>query len=145
MYEPVLEAKLVASIRDRRKEIEKMVEELRDDIEYSVYRFYHGSFKTYHIQNKTIKAFALLLDLDPREGSVSIKTELVDIVYQGTGIEFKTEHNGRWLEVTGPILTTAFHVLHVLEMMLKHGLPEKVAGGFLEEGWGTVLYQYGMR
>src|SRR5207302_1777790 len=88
--------KLLLNIKQRLPQLEELLAEAEDHwgIEDSFYRFYHQSFKVYHLQHTTEKVCKTLQDLLP---SRSMNQWFSEIIAQGTGHEFEMSHNQDWL------------------------------------------------
>ncbi len=85
------------------------------DYEDPIYRFYHQSFKVFHLQSATEEIVAALQSLAPH---LALNEWFMEIVRQGTGKTFTEEMNSRWTQETRPIVEAFFHVRYFLE----HGL-----------------------
>lgn len=142
MYEELL----LKNIKDNLSDLEELLEKVIDHWgeEDYVYRFYHQSFKVYGIQGLTEEMHDALQKLSPRaENRVNKCYET--IVIEGTGKEFKPEHNQRWLEETRPMVEAYFHSKYFLEMAIKYGKELDEPPSTLPSGWAAVLYLYNMR
>lgn len=146
------DAELLANLKAALPELEKLLERASShwDYEDAVYRFYHQSFKVYRVQETTtaiVEALAKLLPEPLREvrGDQPLNDWFTEIVKQGTGHVFEVEHNGRWLEVTRPIIEAFFHARFFLEMAVKYAKEIDEAPKLLASGWAAVLYLYDMR
>ena len=51
------------TIKSRLSELEQLHSEMQQSYEDRIYRFYHGSFKVYDLQQDTIQAVALFRDI----------------------------------------------------------------------------------
>lgn len=110
--------------------------------EDSVYRFYHQSFKVYHIQELTLEAVATLQSLAPTR---PLNDWFMQIVREGTGKSFAREDNENWIAVTRPVLEAFFHARYFLEMAVKYGKSLDRPPQVLPSGWAAVLYLYKLR
>jgi hypothetical protein len=111
--------------------------------EDGVYRFYHQSFKVFHLQESTLEIVAALRGLAPH---LRLNAWFLQIVDQGTSRKFDmNRRNDYWLEETRPILEAFFHARHFLEMICKYGRALKEPPMAMPSGWATVLYLYGLR
>jgi hypothetical protein len=121
---------------------------LRDDFatqwgdEDGVYRFYHQSFKVYGLQRSTLAIVQALQALAPDR---ELNKWFAQIVADGTGKRFESEHNKRWLEVTRPMVEAFFHARYFLEMALKYGNELDAPPRTLPSGWAAFLYLYNLR
>jgi hypothetical protein len=163
------EKQLLANIRQRLPELKRLLGTINEHwgMEDGVYRFYHGSFKVFGLQDLTLKVVDALLGLAPQE---FLDSQFLSIVLEGTGKEFAAEMNANWAEATRPILEAFFHARYFLEMVCKYGeqaaeleeslrrLAEIIArrktekppyplfeGEALSSGWAAVLTLYGLR
>ena len=107
-----------------------------------VYRFYHQSWKVFDLQDLTAAAVGRFRALMP--GRV-LNDWFEQIVTEGTGKKFATEHNARWLEVTRPIVEAFFHARYFLDMISKYGRRLRTPPAMLPSGWAAVLYLYNLR
>jgi hypothetical protein len=144
-----LETTLLENIFAFREDIANTISDLRM-YEDGIYRFYHHSFKVYYLQDATLKMLELFKKIMPER---EINHSLITIIDEGTGKNFKLEHNDNWLFYTRPIVEAFFHAKHFLECLSscvkiaiefneseKKTLPE-----ILPYDYATVLYLYGMR
>src|SRR5260370_19433769 len=94
---------LLDAIKERLPELESLLFQFRSDYEDRMYRFYYQSFKVYGLQESTRKA----ADLFERIGAAN-ESKLCDwfqdIVAEGTGTDFKVDHNQNWKPHTRPIV-----------------------------------------
>jgi hypothetical protein len=68
-----------------------------------------------------------------------------DIVKNGTGQEFRDEHNEHWPESTRPMLEAFFHARYFLEMVCKYGKQLNEPPTIIPSGWASVLYLFNLR
>ncbi len=108
----------------------------------AVYRFYHQSFKVFHLQESTVRIVDHLRALAPER---ELNAWFLQIVAEGTGKSFTLADNRRWLEATRPILEAFFHARFFLEMAAKSGRELMHPPSFLPSGWAALLYLYGLR
>ena len=107
-----------------------------------VYRFYHHSFKVYHLQEQTLEIVKALQLLAP---NLPLNKEFMAIVREGTGKIFTMKDNRNWQAVTRPILEAFFHARFFLEMAIRYGKELRVPPGTLPSGWAALLYLYNLR
>jgi hypothetical protein len=140
----VEEAKLLAMIQKQIPELTALWETVSDHWGYEdhIYRFYHQSFKVFGLQSLTLKIIEALQHLAPH---LSLNAWFMQIVSDGTGREFSTEMNERWLEVTRPIVEAFLHARYFLEMVCKYGKELTEPPQSLPSGWAAVLELYGLR
>lgn len=135
---------LLETIKTRLSELEQLDSEMQQSYEDRIYRFYHGSFKVYDLQQDTIQAVALF-----RSIGQSINGQLCawfeDIVAAGTGIKFAGEHNKDWSRYTRPQVEAFLHAKYFVEMMVKHGRAMDQVSHVLPSGWAAILELYGQR
>jgi hypothetical protein len=138
------EVKLLFNIRDALPQLEQMWQQANNHWGYEdpVYRFYHQSFKVYHLQKDTAEIVKALGDLAPH---LPMNPWFRQIVREGTGEQFSPEVNQRWPEATRPILEAFFHARYFLEMVCKYGKELNEPPDSLPSGWAAVLYLYGLR
>ncbi len=111
-------------------------------IEDGFYRFYHQSFKVYHLQRATAEICKALQDLWPDR---SMNRWFCEIVAQGTGREFEMSRNQDWLRHTRPIVEAFFHAHYFLKLAVKYGKELETAPDCLPSGWAAVLYLFDLR
>jgi hypothetical protein len=137
------EAALIENLRERRPELSTLLDSSSSHWGYEdpVYRFYHQSFKVYRLQDQTLAIVATLESLAPDR---PLHPWFLEIVRQGTGKGFQTDHNSRWLEVTRPIVEAFFHARYFLEMAVRYAdLAEPPLP--LPSGYAALLYLYQLR
>jgi hypothetical protein len=139
--EPVVS--LLANIKAAMPQLRQLWRDCDDHwgFEDPVYRFYHQSWKVYHLQGRTTAIVAALQALAPDR---DLNEWFMQIVRDGTGKKFEGDHNKRWLEVTRPILEAFFHAKYFLEMAIRYGKLEKPPKS-LPSGWSGLLYLYNLR
>ncbi|MBE0545819.1 MAG: hypothetical protein IH623_31190 [Verrucomicrobia bacterium] len=111
-------------------------------MEDGIYRFYHQSFKVYHLQGLTEGMCKALQELFPGRPMNGWFTE---IVAQGTGKDFEMSHNKEWLRHTRPIVEAFFHAHYFLKMAVKYGKELASAPDRMPSGWAVVLYLFDLR
>ena len=162
---------LLRTIKARLPQLSALLEKVSSHWhgEDGFYRFYHQSFKVYHLQADTLEMEAALRALQPErrgpEGPLtpahsadggecqacgetpgpSLNPWFEKIIREGTGKEFQMEHNRRWLEETRPILEAFFHARTMLEFVVRYGKELEEAPRTLPSGWAAVLYLYHLR
>jgi hypothetical protein len=106
------------------------------------YRFYHQSFKVYHLQ-KIIKNVVVALKwLMP---DCALNTYFVNITNAGTAKGFEESDNNNWEQATGPIVTAFLHCRYVLEQVINCGKRMEKAERLLDSDWAAVLYIFNLR
>jgi hypothetical protein len=124
--------------------LEKLLEDCSGPWGYedSIYRFYHQSYKVYHLQGQTKEIVSKLQTLLP---GVPLNEWFMQIIKEGTGKTFAKEDNRNWLAVTRPILEAFFHARYFLEMAVRHGKELDFLPSLLPSGWAAFLYLYNLR
>jgi len=110
--------------------------------EDGIYRFYHGSFKVYHLQEATLEIVGVLKDLAP---SRRLDSTFLEIVGEGTGKTFKPSDNARWSDATRPIVEAFLHAMYFLEMGIRYGERFGEPPHSLPSGWAAFLTLYDLR
>lgn len=125
------------------KEIQKRCED-HWGAEDRIYRYYHGSFKVFWLQDLTNE---IVVGLRALKRSGKLNDKFMEIVKDGTGNAFGPDTNSTWSKSTRPIVEAYFHARYFLDMTIKYG--EEFAGkdppNCLPSGWASVLYLYGLR
>lgn len=112
-------------------------------LEDRFYRFYHGSFKLFALQQDTLRIVEALRSLAP---ACQLNADFEFIVREGTGHEFCLAHNGRWHSEPRRIVEAFFHAYTMLGFIVRYGQDmEALTTGGLPSGWAAVLYLYGLR
>ena len=146
-----LDDELLANLKAKLPELEKLLLDVSNETEDRVYRFYHQSFKVYYLQEETKRIVTALTELLPtslrelRSKSNPLNKWFTQIISEGTGKQFEHAHNQRWLEETRPIVEAFFHAKYFLEMGVQFGKELKEAPQMLPSGWAAFLYLYDMR
>ena len=138
-----LERELLAAIRIRREGLTKLLAEVSGHWGYEdpIYRFYHQSFKVFHVQESTQKIVAELQALMPGQG---MNTWFLEIIQAGTGQVFDVSCNEKWLLHTRPIAEAFFHARFMLEMAVRYSELEEPPQ-MLPSGWAALLYLFDLR
>lgn len=110
--------------------------------ETKLYKYYHHSYKVYHLQEYTLNvvdALKELLDLPLNENFMR-QIEL------GTGKEYTPGLKVDWFEETVHITNAFLHAKYMLEMVLKYGaIGEDGSVPSFTHGWAAVLCLYIIR
>lgn len=138
--EKVLLANAKSNLQDL-KELLALVNEEHTG-EDGVYRYYHGSFKVFRVQDLTVQIVAALKALQPES---TLNPRFLNIINAGTGKLFTLAANKKWDEETLPMLTAFFHARFILETVIKYAQELNVPPDILPTGWGAVLYTYQLR
>jgi hypothetical protein len=134
---------LLQRLKERKPQLVQMLEELSGHWTYEdpFYRYYHGSFKVYGVQDTTEKAVRLLRELLPER---QLNRVFESIIREGTGKEFQMEHNAEWDRHTRPMLEAFTHAKFMVEMAVRYAdLPEPPIP--MPSGWAALLYLYDLR
>jgi hypothetical protein len=93
-----------------------------------VYRFYHQSFKVYHLQDLTAEVADKLRSLAPGR---PLNSWFEQILKEGTGREFKPDDNENWLAVARPMLEAFFHSLRVRDREQAEDVTQAIRARFV--------------
>ena len=139
-----LAGQLLSKIKEQLPKLEELLAQVESHwgIEDSFYRFYHQSFKVYHVQQTTKEICNALQNLLPGR---EMNEWFGKIIADGTGHEFEMSHNRDWLHHTRPILEAFFHAHFFLKMVVKYGRELQSAPEILPSGWAAVLYLFNLR
>lgn len=140
-----LQEKLLVNIKESLPDLQILLKKYSDHWHYEdpVYRFYHGSFKVFKIQEHTTAIVEALKQLAPPDTHLNMA--FIKIFRQGTGKEFSLNDNYRWLETTGPIVVAFFHARFMLEMACRYGETLSHHPDTLPSGWAALLCLYDLR
>ena len=135
---------LLKKAKKRLPKLKVLLQEMSSDWGYEdpVYRFYHHSFKVYHIQQMTEKVVKELRALAPH---LELNQYFETIFAEGTGKKFDLSHNKNWLKQTRPLLEAFFHAKYMLEMVCKYAAELDEVPQILPSGWAAVLHLYNLR
>ena len=116
---------LVIALREKMPVLEELLVKMHDHWvgEDGIYRYYHTSFKVYHLQDATVKIVSVLQSIIPGQVMDELFTT---IIKEGTGCKFTTKSNQRWMKETRPIIEAFFHALYFLEMAVKYGKKQEL-------------------
>jgi hypothetical protein len=135
---------ILAAVKARLPQLERLLEAMNGDYEDGLYRFYHQSFKVYSLQGHTTNA-AVLIRAIAGEARRQTDPWFEAIVAEGTGIEFESAHNAEWPRRTRPQVEAFLHARYFVEMMVKYGRELDAAPALLSSGWAAVLSLFGLR
>lgn len=138
-----LERLLLERLQQRRAELDALWQRMNGHWGYEdgFYRYYHGSFKVYGVQTLTSQAVEFLRQLLPER---EMNATFLSIVREGTGKEFRPEHNAEWDRHVRPILEAFAHARFMVEMAVRYTeLAEPPAP--LPSGYAAFLYLYYLR
>ena len=138
------EERLLKAIKENREGLTSLLERARSHWEYEdpVYRFYHGSFKVFSVQQLTLAIVSALRALLPER---ELNKQFLEILSEGTGKVFTTAANADWDHSTRPLLEAFFHARYFLEMAVKYGDELDEPTNLLSSGWAGLLYLYNLR
>lgn len=134
---------LLQRLKENKPRLEQMVNDMSGHWSYEdpFYRYYHGSFKVYGVQDTTVQAVKLLRELLPER---QLNRAFERIIAEGTGKEFQEEHNAEWDRHTRPMLEAFAHAKFMVEMAVRYAdLPEPPMP--MPSGWAALLYLYDLR
>jgi hypothetical protein len=135
---------LLANIKAHLPEIEQLLRDFKVEEEDGVYRFYHQSFKTFHLQPLIRQARDLFAQLSP--DSAPLNAWFCDICEAALDHTFDSGRtNSNWQAETRPILEAFWHCKYFLEQMREYGRELEVAPHMLPYGWAAILCLYDLR
>jgi hypothetical protein len=138
------EASLLDTIKGKLTELERVQVTFDYEYEDGIYRFYHQSFKVYGLQDCTLNAVTVFRNIAETKG-FTLCDWFEQTVTEGTGKEFRPEHNRDWPDHTRPIVEAFLHARYFLEMMVKYARELESPPDFLPFGWAAILELYGQR
>jgi len=139
---------LLKNIKNNMPKLELLLKEANDHwgCEDSIYRYYHGSFKVYYIQDLTERIFKALIDISPHEDpNAHLNADFMEIYKEGIGKIFDMSHNKEWSKNCRPMVEAFFHAKYFLEMAVKYGKELQEPPQCLPSGWAGLLYFYRIR
>ncbi|MDO8429947.1 MAG: hypothetical protein Q7S73_01095 [bacterium] len=142
MDEDKQRVRLLRNIKKNLPRLEQLLDESSRLSEDFIYRFYHQSFKVYHLQGITEEMVVALEELLLGR---KLNSWFLEIVKGGTGKKFTTADNFRWLKTTHSILEAFFHARYFLEMAVRYGKSLESPPDMMPSGWAALLYLYNLR
>jgi hypothetical protein len=134
---------LFLRIKARLPELEDIAATLEEAEEDGVYRFYHGSYKVFDLQDPVEAAFKLINEIggefDPPY------SEYVQIFEAGTKRQFSATTNENWEAETKPILEAFWHTKYFIKMMVKYAKDFEKVEMPMQPGMAAVLYLFELR
>ena len=134
---------LLLRIKARLPELEELARALNEAEEDGVYRFYHGSYKVFNLQDPVKEAFTLIKaiggEADPPH------YEYTRTVEAGTAHDFGESTNANWDAETKPILEAFWHTKYFINMMVKYAKELETIVMPLDYGMAAVLYLFELR
>jgi hypothetical protein len=135
---------LLDAIQTALPQLENLLTPFQALYEDGIYRFYHHSFKVYHLQELTSRAVEVFKDISKVTDS-KLCEWFEQIVAAGTGRVWESDHNQDWIRHTRPIVEAFLHTKYFLEMMTKYGRSIDTPPNILPTGWAAILELYGQR
>jgi hypothetical protein len=137
------ELTLVASLRADQQPLRALLDASSNHwgFEDPVYRFYHQSFKVFALQGQTEAIVGRLSRLVPER---PLHPWFVEVMGRGTGREFTSADNQRWMSVASPIVEAFLHARFFLEMAVRYADVEMPPRP-LPSGYAALLYLYQLR
>lgn len=137
------EAILLASMKRDGEALAALLARVSDHWGYEdpIYRFYHQSFKVFHLQHRTEEVVRHLEALIPGR---PLNPWFRTLVERGAGKTFSNDDNARWLEATAPILETFFHARYFLDMAVRYRHLETPPNP-LPSGYAALLCLFDLR
>lgn len=138
---------LLKNIKDKLPDLENKLTQINSHWYYEdgVYRYYHMSFKVYHLQDITTLIVEMLKSISPHENKEEINKLFLEIFNDGTGKVWKISDNQEWSKICRPIVEAFLQAKFFLEMAVKYGKELETAPNCLPSGWATLLYFYNIR
>jgi hypothetical protein len=135
---------LFVRIKARLSDLEAMAEELEAVEENGVYRFYHGSYKVFNMQEPIKEAFKLIEEIGGEDDPPHFEYAL--LVKAGTENDFAGDRtNPNWDAEAKPILEAFWHTKYFITMMVKYGKKLEKVEPPLDYGMAAVLYLFELR
>lgn len=138
-----LEKLLLERIKQSKTDLENLLAVMGDHLTYedAFYRYYHGSFKVYRVQDTTQRAVQLLRGLLPER---ELNRSFAEIISEGTGKEFVFEHNRDWSRHVRLMLEAFAHSKFMIEMAVRYATLEEPPQP-MPSGYAALLYLYDLR
>ena len=135
---------LLLRIKARLPELEELARRLEEAEEDGIYRFYHGSYKVFYLQDPVKAVFTLIKEIGGESDPPNF--EYARIVDAGTAHEFQGERtNANWDAETKPILEAIWHTKYFINMMVRYAKELETVEMPLESGMAAVLYLFELR
>lgn len=137
---------LLENIKEALPRLKELYEKHNNHWNYEdpIYRFYHQSYKVYHLPGQTEEIVTELKKLAPK--GVIFNQFFQEIFNDGVaGKKFSSSHNKEWLKHTRPMVEAFMHAKFFLEMVIKYGDSLEEAPECLPSGWAALLYFYNLR
>lgn len=139
--------RLLKNIKKHLPQLEELLKKINDHWVYEdrVYRYYHGSFKVYYLQDITNEIVKELKLISPHKDKNDLNKDFMEILRDGTSKVFEISHNQEWGKHARPILEAFFHAKYFLEMAVKYGRELERSPNMLPSGWASLLHLYKIR
>jgi hypothetical protein len=134
---------LFLRIKAHLPELEEVASELEEAEENGIYRYYHGSYKVFNLQNPVKDAFTLIKKIGGEDDPPL--HDYAQIVEAGTAHDFGEKTNANWDAETKPILEAFWHTKYFVQMMVKYGKKLEKVEMPLDYGMAAVLYLFELR
>ena len=138
---------VLRNLKKQMPKLESILKQVEDHWGYEdkVYRYYHGSFKLYYLQDLTLSIWKVLKSVSPHKNKHDMNEDFLRIICEGGGHKFDISHNKEWSKRGRPILEAFFHAKYFLEMAVKYGNKLKRAPQVMPSGWASLMYLYNIR
>ena len=135
---------VLTAIKNKLPELKELAEKFSSHWGYEdpVYRFYHGSFKVYDLQDSIESAVAILKSIAPNRELCDSFTRLTEEALQR---RFSMEVNSRWDQETRVLVEAFLHAKYFIEMAVRYGQELDTAPQSLPSGWAALLCLYQIR
>lgn len=140
-----VEREMFSALKRDLPQLEKLLQDVNNEWTYEdmIYRFYHGSFKVFWVQNYTRDIVAALKALLPNN---ELNEQFMEIYNAGSDRRFDMETtNSNWNAETRPLIEAFLHAKFFLEMAVKYGRQLEEPAQMLPSGWAAFLYLYNLR
>lgn len=135
---------LLINIKGLLPEIKKLLAHFHSEEEDGVYRFYHQSFKVFHLQPLVRGARDLFIQISP--AGAPLNAWFAAICEGALDHEFDSGRtNSMWAAETRPLLEAFWHCKYFLKNMLRYGRELDNAPHMLPSGWAAILCLYNLR
>lgn len=133
------------AIKARLPQLEELQDDIQQQLEAGIYRYYHASFKIYGYQEYTQRAVAIFENIG-HEIDRPLNELFTAVMQDGTKQVFEAHHNNDWSHYTRPIVEALLHAKYFVDMMVKYGRQlAEAPNPALPFGWAAILELYGQR
>lgn len=134
---------LFKNIKLNSSQLMEVFEDVSEESNGYVYRYYHHSSKVYGLQLLTLRILEILEKILPDR---ELNNEFKEIIAAGTENIFDVKDNKNWSIMVRPILEAFFHARYFLEMAIYYGKELRwPPGTYFPAGWAGLLYLYNLR